>query len=135
MVERAGYLLRIATKQWVNQVFEMAIYYTSVRRKWKTGQNILFVHKTEAGDAIVGYGMIENMYEKDSLSEEEKNRCEKYGWKKAIEFKYVVKFNKPLLVKETVLKSMKIRGRLLHGLSLNGMQVESIISQAEHSQL
>jgi hypothetical protein len=75
------------------------------------------------------------MYEKDSLSEEEKNRCEKYGWKKAIEFKYVVKFNKPLLVKETVLKSMKIRGRLLHGLSLNGMQVESIISQAEHSQL
>ena len=135
MVERAGYLLRIATKQWVNQVFEMAIYYTSVRRKWKTGQNILFVHKTEAGDAIVGYGMIENMYEKDSLSEEEKNRCEKYGWKKAIEFKYVVKFDKPLLVKETVLKSMKIRGRLLHGLSLNGMQVESIISQAEHSQL
>jgi len=31
--------------------------------------------------------------------------------KKAIEFKYVVRFDKPLLVKKTCLKGLKLHGR------------------------
>lgn len=134
MVEANGYILRIATEKWVNQVFGMAIYYTSVRRRWKPDQTIVFMHKTSVGDAVIGYGVIGKIYEKDALSEEEKRECEKYGWKKAIEFKYIVKLEKPLPIKETFLKDSKLRGRYFHGLILNTEQLNSIISQAEHLQ-
>jgi len=134
MVEADGYILRIATKQWVSQVFNIAIYYTSIRRKWKSGQTILFVHRTNVGDAIVGYGVIDNICEKDELSEDEKRECEKYGWKKAIEFKYVKEFERPLPIKETFLKDSKLRGRYFHGLRLNKEQLNSIITQAENLQ-
>jgi hypothetical protein len=131
MSEAAGYILRIASKQWVDQVFEMAIYYTNIRRKWKTGQTILFIHKTKIGDAIVGYGVIENVYEKDELSEEEKRQCERGGWKRAIEFKYVKQFDAPLSIKETFLKGSKLRGRYFHGLKLTKEQLDNLMAKAE----
>lgn len=134
MVEADGYILRIATEKWVDQVFSLAIYYTSARRKWKAGQTIVFMHKTNIGDTIVGYGMIENVYEKDELSNEEKLECEKHGWKKAIEFKYVIKFEKPLPAKKTFLKDLKLRGKYLHSLRLNKEQSKAIISRAESLQ-
>lgn len=131
MVEAAGYILRIATKQWVEQVFSLAIYYTSIRRKWEHGQTILFMHKTTKGDAIVGYGEIGNTNTVDELSEEERRECEKYGWKRAIEFTYVKEFEKPLLVKETILRDLKLRGKFFHGLPLSKERISLIISQAE----
>jgi hypothetical protein len=134
MVEADGYILRISTKEWVDQVFNFAIYYTSTRRKWNTGQTIIFVHKTNIGDAIIGYGEIGNIYALDELSEEERRECEKWGWKKAIEFKYIIRFDKPLPIKETFLKSSKLRGRSLQGFPLNNEQLNLIISQAEHLQ-
>lgn len=133
MSEVDGCILRIATKQLVNQVFGMAIYYTSMRRKWKAGQTILFVHKTNVGDALVGYGLVEKASEKDELSERDKHECERGGWKRAIEFTYVKKFDKPLAIKETFLKGSKLRGRYLHGLKLDKTHLEAILSQAEVS--
>ncbi len=134
MTESAGYILRISTEKWVDQVFGMAIYYTSLRRRWEVGQTVVFMHKTSIGDAVIGYGVLGNVYEKDELSDEEKRECDKYGWKKAIEFKYVVEFEKPLPIKETFLKDSRLRGKYFHGLKLNEEQVTSIISQAEHLQ-
>jgi len=134
MVEADGYILRIATEKWVDQVFNLAIYYTGARRKWKVGQTIIFTHKTSIGDAVIGYGVIGNVYERDELSEEERRECEKWGWKKAIEFKYIIKFEKPLPVKETFLKDLKLRGKYLHSLPLNKEQMDSIISRAERLQ-
>jgi len=127
----SGCILRITTKQWVNQVFNMAIYYTSIHRKWESGQTILFVHKANVGDAIVGYGVIENVYEKDELSDEERRECEKGGWKRAIEFKYVKQFDRPLPIKETFLRGSKLRGRYFHGLKLSKEQLEATMAQAE----
>jgi hypothetical protein len=134
MVEADGYILRIVTKEWVAQVFNFAIYYTSTRRKWKAGQRILFVHKASVGDAIIGYGEIGDIYPSEELSEEERRECEKWGWKKAIEFKYVIRFDKPLPIKETFLKNLKLRGRSLQGFPLNKEQLNLIISQAERLQ-
>jgi len=132
-VEVEGYVLRITTEKWVSQVFGLAIYYTSLRRKWKPGQTVVFVHKTRVGDSIVGYGVIENAYEKSELSDEEIRECEKYGWKKAIVFKYV-KPVKALPIKETFMKELRFRGKYLHGLKLDEEQMNSIISQAERIQ-
>jgi len=132
-VEAEGYVLRITTEKWVNQVFGLAIYYTSLRRRWKPGQTVVFIHKTRVGDSIVGYGVIENAYEKSELSDEEIRECEKYGWKKAIVFKYV-KPVKALPIKETFMKELRFRGKYLHGLKLDEEQMNSIISQAERIQ-
>lgn len=129
-----GYILRIATKQWVDNVFTMAIYYTNIHRKWKQGQTVLFIHKTGGGDALVGYGVIEAVHEIAELAAEEKGECEKHGWRRALLFTYVVRFEKSLPVKETFLRDRKFRGRCCHGLPLNKEQLDSIISQAEHQQ-
>jgi hypothetical protein len=129
MAEIAGYVLRIMSDYWVDHVFSMAIYYTNLRRRWKPEQTIIFIHKIESGDAIIGYGLIEDLYEQDELSEEE--RLGSKEWKRAIVFKYVVKLDKPLSVKETFLKKSKFRGRYVHGLALTNEQLGSILSRAE----
>lgn len=126
-----GYILRIASKQWLNQVFSMAIYFTNMRRKWKNGQTILFVHKTGVGDALVGYGLIERACEQDELSEQDKHECERGGWKRAIEFTYVKQFDEPLAIKDTFLRGSRLRGRYFHGLKLNNNQLKALLAQAE----
>ena len=131
MSELEGCILRIATGQLVDQVFDMAIYFTNLRRKWKQGQTIVFVHKTSTGDALVGYGLVERACEKDELSEQDKEVCEKGGWKRAIEFRYVRQFDTPLAVKESFLKGSKLRGRCFHGLKLDKNQLEAVLAQAE----
>lgn len=131
MGEAAGYILRIASEEWVRQVFDMAIYYTSLSRKWKEGQTMLFVSKTSVGDMVIGYGVIQGVISTDELSEEERRKCEEHGWKRAIEFTYVKRFEKPLPLKKTFLKDSKFRGRYLHGLVISKEQLDSIISQAE----
>jgi hypothetical protein len=113
----------------------MAIYYTGLCRKWKAGQTILFVHKSHHGDAVVGYGMIEDVYEECELSEEEKRECEEHGWKKAIVFKYVIMFERPLLTRDTFLRDPRFRGRYCHGLQLTKERLDSILGQAESLRL
>ena len=132
MTEVAGYILRIATKQWVVQVFSLAMYYTGLRRKWRSDQLALFVHKTSFGDAIVGYGVVASFYDRREFTDYDRRACEKFGWSKAIEFKYVVQFESPLLVRETFLRDLKVRGRLLHGFPLKKDQMDSLISQGEN---
>jgi hypothetical protein len=130
-----GFILRIATKKWVNQVFDFAIYYTGARRKMSAGQTVIFVHKTEMGDAFIGYGEIGNIYRVDELSEAEKRKCEKWGWRRAIEFKYIIRFEKPLPLKETFLKYLKVKGKTLHCFPLSEEDLNQIISQAEKRQM
>jgi len=131
MVEADGYILRIAKKEWVEKVFNSAMYYTSSPRKWRKGQTVLFLAKTEFGDAFVGYGVIENIYTKEELSEEERIECEAWGWRKVLEFKYVVRFDKPLALRETFLKGSRLHGKYFHGLPLKAEQLKVLINQAE----
>ncbi|MGB9676454.1 MAG: hypothetical protein ACPL0C_04630 [Candidatus Bathyarchaeales archaeon] len=135
MAAPKGLILRIATKEWVNQVFDYAIYYTSARRKLSAGQIVLFVHKTEFGDAFIGYGEIENICSVEELSEVERSLCEKCGWKRAIEFKYIVKFEEPLPISETFLKDLKVRGKTLHCFPLSEENLNQIIGNAEKRQM
>ena len=131
MSEVSGYVLRIASAQWVTQVFETTIYYTNLQRRWIEGQTVLFAHKTDAGDAIVGYGKIRKTWRRDDLIGQDKSLCEKGGWKTAIEFTYVKQFDQPLLIKITPLKASKLRGRCFHGLKLDKNQIEAILIETE----
>lgn len=129
----SGYILRITTKEWVEQVYDRVKYYVGIRRKWKPGQIILFAHKTRKGDAFIGYGVINVFQPLEELTEKEKAECEKWGWYGALDFKYVKKFKEPVLIKETILKDFRLKGRLVHGFGLNSEQIESILSQAGES--
>ena len=131
MSEVGGYVLRIAKEQWVDQVFNMTIYYSSMSRNWKHGQTILFLHRTGVGDALVGYGLIDRVCEKEQLSEPDKRECERGDWKRAIQFTYVKQFDKPLALKNTFLAKSKLRGRYFHGLKLTTKQIETLLTQAE----
>lgn len=91
----------------------------------------MFVHKVEEGDAIIGYGVVDNVCKREELSEEEKGGYLLHDWKEAIIFKYVVRFDKPLPVKETFLRDPKYHGRYCHGLKLDKRQVGGLISKAE----
>jgi hypothetical protein len=131
MSELAGYVLRISGEEWVDQVFDMAIYYTNLNKKWEGGRTVLFLHKIEGGDAFVGYGVIERAVERDDLSDEERRSCECGGWNRGIVFRYVRRFGEPLLVRETFLKGSKLRGRLLHGMELGTEQLKSVLEQGD----
>jgi len=129
MVEVAGYVLRIMSNFWVDRVFDMAIYYTNLRKKWQAGQTIIFTHKTESGDSVVGYGVIESACHQNELAVED--RVEPDKWKMALVFRYVLRFEKPLSIKETFLKEPKFRGRYVHGLGVSKEQIDSILNRAE----
>ena len=95
-------------------------------------QTILFVHRTNVGDAFVGYGVIKSIYESEDLTEEERSRCKEHGWRKALEFAYVIKYEKPLLVKNTFLRNLKVVGRCLNGYPLDSETLNAIITQSGH---
>jgi hypothetical protein len=133
MRDAAGYVLRIPREELVRQVFDMAIYYTNLSRKWKEGQMMLFISKTGVGEMVVGYGVIQDVISTYELSEEERRKCEEHGWKRAIEFTYVKRFERPLPLKKTFLRDSKFHGRHLHGLAISKEQLDSIVSQAENS--
>ena len=108
MRDAAGYILRIPSEEWVRQVFDMAIYCTSLSRKWKEGQTMLFVSKTGVGEMVVGYGVIQDVISTYELSEEERRKCEEHGWKRAIEFTYVKRFEKTFAAQEDVSERFEI---------------------------
>jgi len=126
-----SYILRITKDEWVKQVFDLKRYYVGVRRRWEPGLTILFARKAEKGDSFLGYGIIESVLKVEELSEEERTKCKKYGWNRAINFKSIVKFDPPLPIKETVISDMGVRGSRLHGFRLTSDQVQSILSKAE----
>jgi len=126
-----GYILRITKDEWVKQVFDLKRYYAGVRGRWEPGLTILFARKAEKGDSFLGYGITESVLKAEELSEEERAECKKHGWKRAINFKDIVKFDPPLPIKETVIMDVGVRGSHLHGFRLTPAQVQSILSKAE----
>ncbi len=128
-----GYILRITRDEWVKQVFDIKKYYVKVRGRWEPGLTIFFARKAEKGDSFLGYGVIGSIQELGELSEEEKSECEKWGWKRALNFKSVVRFEPPLPIKETVIKDVGLWGSRLHGYRLTSAQVQSILSKAEQT--
>ncbi len=125
MTDYVGYILRIASKRWVEQVFELAIYYTGLNRRWKPGQTILFMHKTDVGDAVVGYGVIQEVCERGALSKEEMEGCSQRGWKRAIIFEYVKRLENPVPAERIFPTYAKYRGRYFHGLPVSKKQIDA----------
>ena len=132
--EVGGYILRISKEEWVRQVFEKRKYYPGIMRRWAHGTTILLARKTERGDSFIGYGVIGRIDMPWELPEEEREYCKRHGWKCAISFKNLTRFEEPLPIKETFLREDRRKGKFLHGIPLTVEQIDSILESAEDHQ-
>ena len=122
-----NFVLRIAKDEWFKQVFSIKKYYPGVPRRWKPNDLIFLVKRTDKGDSFVGYGVIKKFIERNKLSKAEREECEKMGWRGALVFSELYKFDPPLPIKETILGGLKVRGRCWHGYPLTDEQVNSLL--------
>jgi len=132
--DNPGYILRVSTDDWVEQIFEIKKYYPGIMRNWKRGTPILLARKTEAGDSFLGYGITDKVEMLWEMSPEEENYCRENNWRCALTFKPLIRFKNPYPIKETFLAEDKRKGSLLHGAMLMEGQVDEILEQAEDYQ-
>jgi len=126
-----SYVLRISREEWYRQVFSIKKYFPGVPRKWEPGGTIFLARRTEKGDSLVGYGVIEKFVKRNLLPEDRRRECEEMGWKGAIVFSELYRFDPPIPIKETILEASKAKGRYFHGYPLTKDQVESLLRTAK----
>lgn len=129
-IEKYGYILRINTEEWENQIFEIQKYYTGMRRNYLPGTVILFMKKVKV-DSIVGYGIIDKVEMLWEMTPEEETYCKENKWRLALSFKSLIRFVKPYPKKVSPLRDDTRKGAFLHGARLTENQVEAILDGAE----
>jgi len=126
-----NFILRITKEEWFRQVFTIKKYFPGIARRWEPEGAIFLVRKSDRGDSFVGYGVLEEFINKEQLPEEKKAECEKMGWKGVLVFNELFRFEPPLPIKETVLKSSRAKGKCFHGYPLSKEQVDLILKSAK----
>ena len=132
--DNPGYILRVGSEEWVEQRFQLKKYYSGIMRNWRRGTPILFARKTEAGDSFLGYGVTDKVEMLWEMTPEEEDYCRENKWKCALTFQPLVRFAKPLPIRDTLLAGDRRKGSFLHGAMLPEEQVDAILEQAEELQ-
>ncbi len=130
-VENYGYILRISTDEWLDQVYELKKYYSGVVRGWRRETPILLAKKTALGDSFIGYGIVGKIEQLWELPPEEEAYCRENKWKCALTFKALNRFEKPYPIKESSLAEDARKGSFLHGARLAKDEVDAILDAAE----
>lgn len=131
ILQPKNFILRITREEWLKRVFRLKKYYPGVPRRWGKGDIIFFARKSDFGDSLIGYGIVEGFVKKDDLSDKERLECEIMNWKGAIVFRELYRFEPPIPIKETFLANQKAKGKYLHGLQLTVEQAAEILEIAE----
>jgi hypothetical protein len=129
-----GCILRISNETLEKQVFEISKYYTGVIRRFVRGTPVIFAAKAAGRDSFIGYGVVDKVEYLWEMTPEEETYAREHGWKMGLTLRNLVKFPKPLPIKETIMVSDKRRGAFLHGAMLGEDQVDSILEAAEELQ-
>jgi len=129
-----GYILRLSTEDWRDQVYELKKYYSGVMRGWKRETPILLAMKTDAGDSFIGYGVVGKVEHLWELSPEEEAYCRENKWKCALTFKALNRFERPYPIKESLLSEDPRKGSFLHAARLTEDQVDALLDAAEEYQ-
>ena len=129
-----GYILRLSTEDWRDQVYELKKYYSGVMRGWKRETPVLLAMKTDAGDSFIGYGVVGKVEHLWELSPEEEAYCRENNWKCALTFKALNRFEKPYPIKESLLSKDPRRGSFLHAARLTEDQMDALLDAAEEYQ-
>jgi len=126
-----GYFLRILHDEWVESVFWSYRYYTGLRRRLEGGTYVFFLKKTEAGDSIVGYGVVGETLPYERLTEAEKELCVNRGWNRCIVFEHMKRLRRPIPLKELPIDLGRGSGRLLHGRRVEGKDLQRLLEILE----
>ncbi|MEM2341495.1 MAG: hypothetical protein QXX94_00325 [Candidatus Bathyarchaeia archaeon] len=127
-----NFILRVTKEEWFKQVFTIKKYYPGIIRRWEENSLIFLARRSDRGDSFVGYGIVNKFVKRDLLQDEERHECERMGWKGAILFSELYRFEPPLPIKETVLGGLKARGRCWHGYPLTNRQAYEILETASN---
>ncbi len=123
----ANYILRIAKDEWIRLVFGKKAYYTAMRRNWEADSKVVFVKKMEEGDSLIGYGVIDDAITLDEMDHKEKDICLDNGWIKKLIFSKMIKFEPPILIRDTEIAEWPQKGALLHGAPISDEQLQEVI--------
>ena len=129
-----GYILRLSTEDWRDQVYELKKYYSGVMRGWKRETPVLLAMKTDEGDSFIGYGVVGKVEHLWELSPEEDAYCRENNWKCALTFKALNRFERPYPIKESLLADDPRKGSFLHAARLTEDQVDALLDAAEDYQ-
>ena len=129
-----GYILRLSTEDWRDQVYELKKYYSGVMRGWKRETPVLLAMKTDAGDSFIGYGVVGKVEHLWELPPEEEAYCRENNWKCALTFKALNRFERPYPIKESLLSEDPRKGSFLHAARLTEDQVDALLDAAEEYQ-
>ena len=108
-----GYVLRFVNEDLENQAFTLSKYYSGITRNWIRGTPLLFAMKTEEGDSLVGYAVVDKIENLWEMPPEEETYAREHGWKIALTLRGATKFKVPLLIKNSLLKDDKRKGAFL----------------------
>jgi hypothetical protein len=129
----SGCILRITKEEWLQQVFDLRMYYTGLRAvRWKPDMAILFARKSNEGDSFIGYGIVQTVKKLDELTENEKLECQKFGWRWRLDFSKMWKFEPALPLKNTPLADIAKKGKFLHGHHLTEAEIAAILSNVKN---
>ena len=129
-----GYVLRISHEDLVNQVFSLEKYYSGVIRDFKRGTPLLFAAKSESGDSLVGYGVVDKVEFLWEMTPADEEYAKEHNWKIALKLRGATRFRTPLLIKNSLLKDDKRKGAYLHGAKLSEDTIDALLEQAEEIQ-
>jgi hypothetical protein len=129
-----GYILRISNETLVNQVFSLGKYYSGIQRNFIRGTPLLFAAKTDDGDSLVGYGVVDKIEYLWEMTPEEETYAREHNWKIALTLRGATRFRTPLLIKNSLLKDDKRKGAYLHGAKLTENTIDALLEQAEEIQ-
>ena len=129
-----GYVLRISHEDLVDQVFNLGKYYAGIQRNFIRGTPLLFAAKSESGDSIVGYGVVDKIESLWEMTPGDEIYAKEHGWKVGLSLRGATKFKTPLLIKNSLLKEDKRRGAFLHGAKFSKDTIDGLLEQAEAAQ-
>ncbi|MBS7610809.1 hypothetical protein KEJ27_01145 [Candidatus Bathyarchaeota archaeon] len=82
--------------------------------------------KTEAGDSVVGYGILKDYKTKEEWFKTRRENFTEHAWKTVLILGRLVKFQNPIPVKELQL-DQRLKGKCLHGLKIDQFLVDKIL--------
>jgi hypothetical protein len=103
-------------------------------RPAQRGTPILFAAKSEGGDSLVGYGVVDKVEYLWEMTPEEETYAKEHGWRVGLTLRAATRFKTPLLIKNSLLKDDKRKGAYLHGAKLSEETIDALLEQAEEIQ-
>jgi hypothetical protein len=123
------HILRLDEENDFDVVLKRTKYFTSMPsvNGWRQGTAIIFLKNTADGDGAVGVGYFDYAKKYVNMCTDDKIICEKTGSKFIVKLTDLAPITPPKLVKETVIGTWGINGKMLHGKSLSDKELNTVL--------